>query len=220
MYVGGGEMLGGNSAFAHIGHYDEIDGEIIADVGIHRHNPDLSYKSLLGADDATVQIVGKAHGDAWHFHGGSPQLPGAPFRSVMTALGDEIGPLPGPDAVGAGGIINGLYSVHMQALDGINVGLTGIMLLYDGRILGGDAFFYYLGTYSSINGRWKGSFLNQEHTPAKSEHPLFGGLEVGVGFSGTCDDKGATLEATALVGKRSIRLMAKLTLMRQGSLST
>ena len=57
MYVGGGEMLGGNSAFAHIGTYQEADGEIVADVGIHRHNPDLSYISLLGADDGTVQIT-------------------------------------------------------------------------------------------------------------------------------------------------------------------
>ena len=143
-------------------------------------------------------------------------MPGAPFRSVMTALGDEI--TPEPNAVGAGGIINGLYSIHTEVLDGIAGGLTGIMLIYDGRILGGDAFFYLVGTYTSANGRWKGSFLNQEHTPAKSEHPLFGGHEVGVGFSGACDEAGATLEATALVGKRSIRLRSKLTLMRRGSL--
>jgi hypothetical protein len=27
-------------------------------------------------------------------------------------------------------------------------GNTGVMLLHDGRILGGDALFYYLGAYS------------------------------------------------------------------------
>ena len=41
----------------------------------------------------------------------------------------------------------------------------------DGRILGGDAFFYCLGSYSSGDGRWKGEMLNQEHTPAKGETP-------------------------------------------------
>jgi hypothetical protein len=80
------------------------------------------------------------------------------------------------------------------------------MLLIDGRILGGDAFFYYLGSYSSENGRWKGEIVNQEHTPAKGENPVFGGHEVGIGFSGTCTDQGADLEAIALAGKRSLRL--------------
>jgi hypothetical protein len=99
-------------------------------------------------------------------------------------------------------------------LDGIAGGQTGVMLLKDGRILGGDAFFYYLGAYSSANGRWKGEFVNQEHTPAKDEHPLFGGHEVGIGFSGRCSAEGAEIEATALVGKRSIRFAATLKLIQ------
>ena len=100
-------------------------------------------------------------------------------------------------------------------LDGVEGGLTGVMLLNDGRILGGDASFYYLGTYTSENGRWKGQILNQEHTPARGENPVFGGHEVGIGFSGTCDDEGALLDATALAGKRSLRLSAVLKLMRR-----
>jgi hypothetical protein len=89
-----------------------------------------------------------------------------------------------------------------------------VMLLMDGRILGGDAFFYYLGSYTSADGRWKGEIVNQEHTPAKGENPVFGGHEVGIGFSGTCDGQGAELEAVALAGKRSLRLTATLKLMR------
>ena len=46
------------------------------------------------------------------------------------------------------------------------------------------------------------------------ENPVFGGHEVGIGFSGTCDDRGALLEATALAGKRSLRMTAVLKLMR------
>ena len=42
----------------------------------------------------------------------------------------------------------------------------------------------------------------------------FGGHEVGIGFSGTCDEAGAELEAIALAGKRSLRLAATLKLMR------
>jgi hypothetical protein len=89
------------------------------------------------------------------------------------------------------------------------------MLLNDGRILGGDASFYYLGSYTSEKGRWKCQILNQEHTPAKGDNPVFGGHEVGIGFSGTCDEGGAVLDASALAGKRSLRLTAVLKLMRR-----
>jgi hypothetical protein len=139
-------------------------------------------------------------------------MPGAVFQSMMTPLDEGI--IPAAGALGEGGIVNGLYSIHIRILDGVDGGLTGVMLLHNGRILGGDAFFYYLGTYTSAHGRWKGQILNQEHTPAKGEHPIFGGHEVGIGFSGTCDDQGAELEATALAGKRSLRLTAVLKLMR------
>jgi hypothetical protein len=213
MYAHAGSMLGGNSAFAHYGTYREVDGVVTSEITSHRHNDDPNYKSLLGSDISTIDVRGSADGEIYHFVGASPQMPGAVFRSVMTPIDDEIAaPV---DAVGEGGIVNGLYSVHIRMLDGVAGGLTGVMLLNDGRILGGDAFFYYLGTYASANGRWKGEILNQEHTPAKSEHPIFGGYEVGIGFSGSCDDSGALLEATALAGKRSLRLTAVLKLMRR-----
>jgi hypothetical protein len=215
MYVHGGSMLGGNSAFAHYGTYSEADGVVTSEITSHRHNDDPNYVSLLGSDIARIDVKGgpDADGKIYRFVGGSPQMPGAVFRSVMTPIDDEI--TTPVEAVGEGGIVNGLYSIHIRMLDGIAGGLTGVMLLHDGRILGGDAFFYYLGTYTSANGRWKGEILNQEHTPAKSEHPIFGGYEVGIGFSGTCDDQGALLDATALAGKRSLRLTAVLKLMRQ-----
>jgi hypothetical protein len=45
--------------------------------------------------------------------------------------------------------------------------------------------------------------------------PLFGGHEVGIGISGTCDEQGAEAEAVALVGARSLRCKAVLKLMRR-----
>jgi hypothetical protein len=212
MYCHNGIMLGGNSAFAHYGTFTETDGVVVSEITSHRHNDDPNYQSLLGSDIAKIDVRGSADGEIYRFRGGSPQMPGAVFQSVMTPITDEI--VAPRDAVGEGGIVNGLYSVHIRMLDGVDGGLTGVMLLHDGRILGGDAFFYYLGTSTSANGRWRGEILNQEHTPAKSEHPIFGGHEVGIGFSGTCDTSGALLEATALAGKRSLRLTAVLKLMR------
>lgn len=213
MYVHAGSMLGGNSAFAHIGSFTESNGEIIAEIESRRHNQDPNYSSLLHADVASIHVRGKAVGKQFHFTGRSPQLPGAKFRSVMTPLEDDTAP--DPEAVGEGGIANGLYSIHSKMLDGLTGSLTGVLLLHDGRILGGDAFFYYLGSYSSSNGRWKGEILNQEHTPSRGENPIFGGHQVGIGFSGSCDVDGAELEATALAGKRSIRLAATLKLVRK-----
>ena len=66
------------------------------------------------------------------------------------------------------------------------------------------------GAYTSANGKWKGELVNREHTVAKGDRPLFGGHEVGIGFSGTYDRDGAQGEATALAGKRSIRFKAVL----------
>jgi hypothetical protein len=212
MYAHDGVLLGGGSAFAHIGTYQEAGDEIIAELVTRRHNDDPRYASLLRVDDAMVKARGRAHEGIFRFEGGSEQLPGAVFRSVMTPLEQEIGP---PGEVGKGGIINGLYSIHIETLDGIEGANTGVMLFHDGRILGGDGFFYYLGSYSSANGRWKAEILNQEHTPAKGEVPLFGGHEVGIGISGRCDENGAEAEAVALVGTRSVRCKAVLKLMRR-----
>ena len=213
MYVRDGKMLGGNSAFAHIGTYEEVGNEIVIEVKTVRHNPDPNFRAMAGTDDATLSARGWAEGKLYRFEGSLNVLPGAVFKSVMTPVEEQ--PLPIAGGVSEGGAVNGLYSLQLRMLDGIDGGLTGVMLLNNGHILGGDAFFYYLGTYTSANGRWRGQILNQEHTPARGENPVFGGHEVGIGFSGTCDEEGAQLEATALAGKRSLRLNAVLKLMRR-----
>ena len=88
------------------------------------------------------------------------------------------------------------------------------MLLKDGRILGGDAFFYYLGAYSSANGRWKGEFVNQEHTPARTSIRCSAAMRSASASPAAAMPTGAEIEATALVGKRSIRFAATLKLIQ------
>jgi hypothetical protein len=212
MCMHAGRLLGGNSAFAHLGSYtEEGNGEIAAEIITQRHNDDPYYKPLMGADVAAIEVRGRTVGRKLRFEGSAAPAPGAVFWAELTRLDEAAVPPVG--AVGPGGIVNGLYSIHIRTLDGIDGGLSGVMLLIDGRILGGDAFFYYLGSYTSADGRWKGEIVNQEHTPAKGENPVFGGHEVGIGFSGRCDGQGAELEAIALAGKRSLRLTATLKLM-------
>ncbi len=52
---------------------------------------------------------------------------------------------------------NGLYSIHIEMLDGVKGRATGIIILRDGRLFGGDSYFYYTGHYLlSGPGKWKG----------------------------------------------------------------
>src|SRR4030095_9812433 len=119
---------------------------------------------LMGTDVAAIRAQGRASGTQIRFEGSAEPVPGALFWADFTRLDDAA--LPPRGEVGPGGIFNGLYSIHIRTLDGIDGGLSGVMLLIDGRILGGDAFFYYLGSYSSAEGRWEGEHVNQHATPA------------------------------------------------------
>jgi hypothetical protein len=209
IYAFDGKMMGGNSAFAFIGTYrDSDDGEVLVDISTMRHNEDPNFQPLFKTDKINLTLSGRQRGEQYFFEGGTAQLPGVSFNSVMTPISEEAAP---PVlAAGEGGIRNGLYSIHIRMLDGIDGGNTGVMVLHDGRIRGGDAFFDYIGSYTSANGRWKGEIVNHEHSPSYGERPVFGGYEVGIGFSGTYTDEGAVGEATALAGKRSIRFSAVL----------
>jgi hypothetical protein len=208
IYAYDGRMLGGNSAFAFIGRYDDSGEQIMAEVSTVRHHDDPNYQPLFKTDKITLKLRGWQEDDHFYFEGGSTQMPGMPFKSVMTPISDEAAPPVTP--TGPDGIANGLYSIHIQMLDGVDGGATGVMVLHDGRIRGGDGFFDYIGSYTSANSRWKGEIVNHEHTPSRGERPVFGGYEVGIGFSGSYTDKGAEAEATALAGKRSIRFKAVL----------
>src|SRR5947207_9522674 len=137
MYVRDGKMLGGNSAFAHIGSYEERGEEIDIEIKTVRHNPDPNYRAMAGTDDATLIAKGRAYGERYRFRGALKELPGAVFQSVMTPVEEEAVPIAG--GVGEGGIVNGLYSIHIRMLDAVDGGLTGVMLLNNGRILGGRA---------------------------------------------------------------------------------
>jgi hypothetical protein len=209
LYAYDGKMMGGNSAFAFIGTYGESDsGDVVVDISTLRHNDDPKFQPLFKTDQVSLALKGRQQGDQYFFEGGTTQLPLIPFTSVMTPLSEAAAP--SAPSVGQGGISNGLYSIHIRMLDGIDGGNTGVMMLYDGRIRGGDGYFDDVGSYTGANGRWKGELVNHEHTPSQGERPVFGGYEVGIGFSGTYTEEGAAAEATALVGKRSIRFSAVL----------
>lgn len=95
---------------------------------------------------------------------------------------------------------NGLFFVRVQAGDGGRAESGGIVVLRDGKILGGDPFHYYVGTFTGADGRWKGEFTIRQHTRSDLAVPIFGGHEVIVTFAGSYDDEAAEVEATSSAG--------------------
>jgi T3SS negative regulator,GrlR len=111
-------------------------------------------------------------------------------------------------------IRNALYFWGSQALDHVDGGGNGVLVLRDGTMRGGNSFFYYVGSYHCFSeGRWKGELTVQEHSPAPATMPMAGKVNH-VGFTGTYTDEGAQFEATALVGKRSLRYHVNLRLLK------
>jgi len=102
-------------------------------------------------------------------------------------------------------IRNGLYAVTSKLLDGQEGGASGVSVLQDGTMRGGGSIYYHTGKYTCAAGRWKGQVTTREHVPELITE-LFARKIVTMGFTGTYSDEGAEFEATALVGKRSVRL--------------
>src|SRR5712672_954419 len=107
---------------------------------------------------------------------------------------------------------NGLYSISIEMRDGKRGHATGVIVLCDDRIQGGDSYFYYTGSYSFKNGRWRGELITHQHTEAVGVNLAFGGGEVTCGLTGVYSDGGAEVEGTALVGKTSVFFRAVLKL--------
>lgn len=99
---------------------------------------------------------------------------------------------------------NGLYSIHVTLQDGRVGKGSGVVLFRNGKIFGGDAFLFYIGTYTAKDNTFKGEVLVQRHTPSPDVDPLFGGPSpVGIGVTGTFTDTRGEMNGTALVGKAS-----------------
>jgi hypothetical protein len=67
------------------------------------------------------------------------------------------------------------YSIHVSLMDG-RVGKGSVeVVFHDGKIVGGDAYLYYTGTYTVKGSTFKGEVLVRRHTSGKNDNPLFGG---------------------------------------------
>ena len=124
--LGQGRLLGGNSAFAFVGSFDDSGEDIAVEVSTQRHHDDPNYRPLFGTDRITLTLKGWQQGDQFHFRGSAAEVPGVAFRSVMSPISDAaISPIA---EIGKDGVNNGLYSIHIKMLDGIDGGNTGVMV--------------------------------------------------------------------------------------------
>jgi hypothetical protein len=112
--------------------------------------------------------------------------------------------------VAMGGVRNGLYTIEIEMTDGGRGHATGVIVLLDGKIAGGDAHFYYTGSYTTADGKWRGELTTFQHAKPVGVQPLFGGREVTCGFTGTYSSDEAVVSGTALVGKMSVLFEARL----------
>jgi hypothetical protein len=85
----------------------------------------------------------------------------------------------------------------------------------DGKIAGGDSYFYYTGSYTADRGKWRGELITNEHTKSAGVRPLFGGREVTCGFTGSYSADAADVNGTALVGKTSVAFHARLRVLSE-----
>ncbi|MEH2484881.1 hypothetical protein [Bradyrhizobium sp. AZCC 2230] len=79
-----GKMLGGNSAFAHLGSYDVKDGVIEAEIITERHNEDPNFKPLMGADVTGIKVRGRTAGSTIVLEGKADAMP------TTTGVGAEL----------------------------------------------------------------------------------------------------------------------------------
>lgn len=111
-------------------------------------------------------------------------------------------------------VTNGLYTVTIEMLDGKQGHATGVLVLCDGQIMGGDSYFYYTGRYTFERGKWRGELITHQHSEAVGINLAFGGGDVTCGFTGKYSRGAAEVQGTALVGKTSVWFRAKLTLQK------
>ncbi|MGT2500564.1 hypothetical protein ACVOMS_06510 [Bradyrhizobium guangxiense] len=90
----------------------------------------------------------------------------------------------GAEAKKEASVVNGLYIFDIEMRDGKRGQARGVVVLCDGRIMGGDSYFYYTGSYTFRNGKWRGDMIVNQHTEAVGRTLAFGGREVTCGFSG------------------------------------
>jgi len=82
LYVYDGKMMGGNSAFAFIGTYQESAAAKCWSTYRHCGTMKIRITSRCSSPTGSPDAQGRQQGEQYFFEGGSTQLPGVAFNSV------------------------------------------------------------------------------------------------------------------------------------------
>ena len=77
---------------------------------------------------------------------------------------------------------NGLYKVRFETPRGNG---TGVVVLKDGHLWGGDSSMFYTGTYTVQDGAFTGKLVTNVHTIAPHKPSIFGRDIVHITLKGT-----------------------------------
>lgn len=86
--VEGGKVRGGDSGMLYVGSYQETGDEFSAKIEISRHSNTGAESSVLGVDNATINLSGRSRGNVITTQGSSPQAPNVPFQALLSRIAD------------------------------------------------------------------------------------------------------------------------------------
>ena len=104
---------------------------------------------------------------------------------------------------------NGLYKVSFMTPQGQG---TGVVVIADGSIKGGDASMYYIGTFEEKNNQVTGKLHVRKHTNVPGIVSVFGLEDLHLKLQGASTNNSASIEGFAAEAPQ-VPFQAQLTLI-------
>lgn len=104
---------------------------------------------------------------------------------------------------------NGLYKASFQTPMGQG---TGVVVIADGSVKGGDSLMCYTGTFQEANNQFTATLHVRKHSDVAGMFSVFGLNDVHLTLQGTTTDTSATIQGTAAEAP-GVRFQAQLTLI-------
>ncbi len=87
-YLQDGKLRGGDSMMAYVGSYNEVGGQLQADVRAYKHTNVPGMGSVFGTDNVDIHLSGTVSGGIADLTGSAPQAAGVQLLVKMERLHD------------------------------------------------------------------------------------------------------------------------------------
>jgi T3SS negative regulator,GrlR len=101
---------------------------------------------------------------------------------------------------------DGFYKVEFQTPMGLG---TGVVFLQDGKMRGGDAALFYIGTFKQNESEFTADVTTDRHTQYPGIVSVFGKDRVHISLKGTSTHDSAVMQGTAIEAP-GVKFSAKL----------